>query len=154
MSERVLRLYARRLGLTFEQYKRYASGAEPWPVGMLEAILETFEPLTSDGDASTLDTVNTSAVSSNALRSRARLSKGALKSKAIQVLAKKGTTIAEVSIDLEKRLGRKVPRSTVQAWVKQPGDPSYRAIPEDAANAMKDLYGVSIKSWSRIIPGV
>jgi hypothetical protein len=153
--------WARRYGLEPGEFWAYVYRKAPPPPEVRAAIVDAFFPLvrpadflglTSEGEPSTLDTVNTSAVSSNALRSRARLSEASLKTKAVRVLARNGVTIAEVARSLTDRLGRKVPRSTVQAWLKPKEDPTYRAIPQDAADAFLELYGVPLASWPRIIP--
>ena len=151
--------FARRAGIAPGDFWAYVYRKAAPPTEVRDAIVAAFFPrvppesfLPSQGELGTLDTVNTSAVSSNALRSRARLSEGTLKSKAIKVLARKGVTIAEVALALAEELGRKVPRSTVQAWVKPFGDPSYRAIPQDAADAFLALYQIPLNSWPRVIP--
>jgi hypothetical protein len=38
------------------------------------------------------------------------------------------------------------------SWVKPKGDRDARGIPMDAAEALRDLYGVSLSSWQRVIP--
>lgn len=107
--------------------------------------------LTSEHERNTVEDVNT-ALSSNALRSQAQIADDAKKHRFVAILAKKGLTFADAAAALEARLKRKFPRSTVQSWPKPPKDPSYRAIPQDAADALKALYGVPLSAWARIIP--
>jgi hypothetical protein len=139
--------------MPYRQFRRCDAGLEPWPPGWEDAFADAFAPLglTSSYTPNTISDV-TPAHSSNALRSQKQLSAGTLKTKFAQVLTKKGVTFAEVVEALRAKLGRPVPRSTVQSWAKPKGDPSYRAIPQDAAEALKELYGVPLGAWPRIIP--
>jgi hypothetical protein len=114
---------------------------------------ESTAALTPEHRHNTLDPVNP-AISSNALRSQARMADDVKKHRLVAALEKKGLTLADVADALEKRLKpRTFPRSTVQSWVKPKESASYRAIPQDAAEALKAMYGVPLSAWPRIIPG-
>lgn len=150
-------VFARKLGMTLDEYLAIAFEEVEQPPGWEESFAAAFAPLpdglTSEHRHNTVPDV-TPAPSSNALRSQARISDDSKKHRLVAVLAKKGITFAEVADALEQRLKpRKFPRSTVQSWVKPKGDASYRAIPQDAAEALKALYGVPLSAWPRIIPG-
>lgn len=109
--------------------------------------------LTSSHRPSTVGDVSTS-LSSNALRSQAQISDDAKKHRLVMVMTKRGLSFADIADALEEKLKpRKFPRSTVQSWVKPKSDASYRAIPQDAADALKALYGVPLSAWARVIPG-
>lgn len=133
----------------------YVYGRKPWPLPIRAALVDVFAPLlpplTSEHEPNTLDDVQP-AISSNALRSLGNLADDVRNHKFIKAITKRGVTLAEVADVLTKRLKRKVPRSTVQSWPKPKTDPSYRAIPQDAADALKELYGVPESAWPRIIP--
>lgn len=143
--------FARRLEMPPGDFWAVLYRKKSAPAGWAAAWSEAFEPLTSSYTPNTIPEV-TPAPSSNALRSQKQFSEETLKTKFAQVLTKKGVTFAEVVEALEGKLGRTVPRSTVQSWAKPKGDPSYRAIPQDAADALKALYGVPLSAWPRIIP--
>jgi hypothetical protein len=136
----VLDLYARRLGLTFAQFEAYAKGREPWPPGMLEAIVETFEPLgsTKSEDNDTLDTTMQTDLSSPR-RGRPLQRR---KHPFVAALLREGLTIAEVATDL------KANPSTVKAWYKDPKkDPAYRPIPRHHAERLRERLGVPLSAW-------
>jgi hypothetical protein len=107
--------------------------------------------LTPQHRHNTVDDVNT-AISSNALRSQARMADDVKKHRLVVAMEKKGLTFAEVAEALEKKLGRKFPRSTVQSWPKPKGDVSARGIPRDAADHLRGWLGVPLSAWSRVIP--
>jgi hypothetical protein len=108
-------------------------------------------PLTTSHEPNTVDGVNT-APSSNALRSQKQIADGARNHRLVVAMEKKGLSFADVADALGEKLGRPVPRSTVQSWVKPKSDVAYRAIPEPAADALKSLYGVPLNAWPRRIP--
>ena len=109
--------------------------------------------LTSEHRHNTLDDVSTT-LSSNALRSQAQIVGDAKKHRLVLAMAKRGLSFADVADALGARLKpRSFPRSTVQSWVKPKGDVAYRAIPQDAAEALKAMYGVPLSAWPRVIPG-
>ncbi len=101
--------------------------------------------LTTRDSLSTLDTVNASP-SSNALRSQGQLDANP-GHKFVAMLKAKRLTVPKVATFLTEKLGRPVPRNTVQSWYKKPGDPGFRRIPHDAAEAIRDRYGVPMGSW-------
>lgn len=68
------------------------------------------------------------------------------------MLVKRRLTVGIVSARLSVLLGRAVPRNTIQAWYKKPSDPGYRAIPEEAAEAIRIEYGVPRSAWHRVRP--
>ncbi len=152
--------YARKLKTPVDECWAYLDRRKAPPQEWRDSVVAAFFPrvppdsflgLTTPHIPSTVDDV-TPAPSSNALRSQKLFSSGAAKSKFVQIITKKGVTFAEVADALETRLKRKVPRSTVQSWAKPKDDPSYRAIPQDAAEALKSLYGVPMNAWARVIP--
>lgn len=153
--------YARELRLPPAELWDYLERRKAPPDELRRQLVEAFFPrvrpddflLPSGTENDTVNTVNASP-SSNALRSRARISDESRKHKFVRIIARKGVTFAEVAVALSEKLGRKVPRSTVQAWPKKPGDPSYRAIPEDAAEALRELYGVPMNCWARVIAAI
>lgn len=107
------------------------------------------EALTIASDNATVNTMNASATS-DSLRSRAKLTKAARRHPFIAALVTRNETVAEAAAWLARRLNRKVPRSTVQAWYAPKSSPSYRAIPRDAAEALSEHMGVPVEAWSRI----
>jgi len=113
---------------------------------------ENTRALTPEHRHNTIPDVNP-AISSNALRSQARMADDVKKHRLVVAMEKKGLTFADVSEELEKRLGRKFPRSTVQSWPKPKGDVSARGIPQDAAEHLRSWLGVPLSAWSRVIPG-
>jgi len=113
---------------------------------------ENTRALTPEHRHNTIDTVNP-AISSNALRSQARMADEVKKHRLVAALEKKGLTFADVADHLEKKLGRKFPRSTVQSWPKPKGDQYGRGIPADAANELRAWLGVPLSAWARVIPG-
>ncbi len=113
---------------------------------------ESTAALTPEHRHNTLDPVNP-AISSNALRSQARMDDDVKAHRLVAAMAKKGITFGDVAEHLEKKLGRKFPRSTVQSWPKPKGDEYGRGIPEDAANELKAWLGVPLSAWARVIPG-
>lgn len=109
--------------------------------------------LTSKHTPSTVGDVST-ALSSNALRSQAQIAGASKEHRLVVAMAKRGLSFADIAEALEAKLKpRSFPRSTVQSWVKPKSDASYRAIPQDAAEALKALYSVPLSAWPRIIPG-
>ena len=143
--------FARRLQMEPGDFWAVVYRKKPAPPGWARAWADAFAPLTSEHIHNTIDTV-TPAPSSNALRSRAQFSDETRQTKFAQIIAKKGKTFADVAEALTAALGRRVPRSTVQSWAKPKGDIAYRACPQDAAEALKDLYGVPLNAHPRIIP--
>lgn len=97
------------------------------------------------------NTVGTMHASSNALRSSAQLD-AHREHRFVAMLVKRKITVATVSDFLTTTLKRPVPRNTVQSWYKKPDDAGYRSIPEDAAKALRDEYGVPIGAWHRVRP--
>jgi hypothetical protein len=148
----ILEAVGRRLGLTADETWEMLEDEAPGFPNLDASFAEAFAPLTSKQDDDTLNTVNASSVSSNALRSRARFANEVREHRFVRAISKRGLTYADVAVDLTEKLGRKVPRSTVQSWAKPEGDPSYRAIQQDAADALKELYGVPLNAWRRIVP--
>ena len=113
---------------------------------------ESTAALTPEHRHNTLDTVHP-AISSNALRSQARMADDVKEHRLVAAMAKKGLTYIDIAEHLEKKLGRKFPRSTVQSWAKGKDDPSRRGIPADAANELRAWLGVPLSAWARVIPG-
>lgn len=68
----------------------------------------------------------------------------------VKMLVRRGLAVPDIVAALTKRLKREIPRSTVQSWYRELGHVSYRPIPEDAANALKEDFGVSLSAWPRI----
>lgn len=121
----------------------------------LRALADEMEStrLTSEHIPSTVDDVSTT-LSSNALRSQSQIADAAKKHRLVVAMKARSLSFADVAEALEAKLKpRSFPRSTVQSWVKPKSDASYRAIPQDAADALKALYGVPLSAWPRIIPG-
>ncbi len=67
-----------------------------------------------------------------------------------KMLERRTTTVGDVAKFLASKLKRKVPRATVQAWYRDVGDPYYRPIRRDAAEALKAEYAVPLSAWPRI----
>lgn len=150
---------ARRFGIEPPLLWDYLYRRKAPPAEVRAALVEAFFPrvrpddflLTSPDPHSTLNTVDTTA---NNLRSWAKLSDDNRKHPAVKIWAKLNITTAEVAAALTERLGRKVPRSTVQAWYKQPTSDDYRPIPADAADACLALWKIPRTAWNRITPAV
>lgn len=121
----VLGLYARRLGLTFEQFEAYATGLEPWPPGMLDAILETFEPLTTAvPNATKVRTdMQTELVQKTPLGRPLEIDHPFA-----QWLKARGVTVAEWARDHGYK------RERVKSWMQK--GPGARPIPRAAAEAI------------------
>jgi 7-cyano-7-deazaguanine reductase len=92
------------------------------------------------------------ASSANPLRSRAKLSDENRQHGAVRRLRRLDVTMTDVAAVLTKRLGRKVPLSTVRSWYKDPSRSDYRRIPADAAEACKAEWGIPLEDWHRVIP--
>lgn len=152
----VMEAFARRLKMEPGDFWAVVYREKPAPPGWAAMWSEAFAPLvslTSQHIPSTVGDVNTNP-SSNALRSQAQMADEVKEHRLVAAITKRGLTFADVAEALEARLkGRRFPRSTVQSWVKPEGNTSYRAIPQDAADALKALYAVPLSAWPRIIPG-
>jgi hypothetical protein len=105
--------------------------------------------LTIAADAGTIET-QMHVESAGAKRSAGQFTAEQLKHPFVAMLVKKKVSVADVAKFLEAELKREVPRSTVQAWYKAEKDASYRAIPEDAARAIRDKYHVPLSAWARV----
>lgn len=102
-------------------------------------------PLTIGRDSDTLNTMNASAIS-KVRRSKTALRDNHRRHPFVAMLVEKGLTIATVAA----AIGR--PRSTVQSWYKGPRDPGYREIPWDAAEKIRELYGLGHEAWRSVGP--
>jgi hypothetical protein len=151
--------WCRESGISEEKVLACARGDEPWPPLLERVLRETWRPLLGDEDFvpvtasltkqhgdNTLPPVN--ATSLNVIRSRARM---VARSDAAKLIAEKGLTFVEMSKALTKKLRRPVHVNNVQAWCKAKDDPSYRKIPEDAADACLKLWGIRVTVWPSII---
>jgi hypothetical protein len=144
--------FARRAGIPVADFWDFATKAREPPPDLLEALRDAFAPLTSSHVPSTLDDMPSTEVSSNALRSQAQLTDEVRGHRFVKAMIKRGLTFAEVADALGAELGRKIPRSSLLSWVKPKGDVAARGIPEDAAEALRSLYGVPVTAWRRVIP--
>lgn len=107
--------------------------------------------LTSEDGPNTVNTPMQAGPSSNALRSSAQLDANS-GHKFVAMLKKRKITVAIVSAYLTQKLRRPVPRNTVQAWYKKADDPGARRIPQDAAEVIRDAYGLPLSAWPNIRP--
>ena len=92
--------------------------------------------------------------SAGAGRSRGQMSKAAREHPFGKMLERRKITVAVVAEFLttnHPKPGKKVPRSSVQAWYKPTNDPSYRPIKRWAADALKAEYGVPLNAWPRVV---
>lgn len=105
--------------------------------------------LTIAHKADTIDS-QMEAESAGARRSLAQIDPRHEGHKFVAMLKRRKISVGDVALFLERKLKRTVPRSTVTAWYKDPGDPYYRVIPEDAAMALKDEYAVPISAWPSV----
>lgn len=115
---------------------------------VISSVTRSASLLTSEHGADTVNTMD--AISTDALRSRSALSEDALKHAFVRAFTDKGEKIADIAKWLEEKLKRRVPRSTVQSWYKDPSDPAYRPIPEDAEELIRARYRIPRSSWHRI----
>lgn len=160
VTELLVSALARRVGVEPDQFRAWTRGAEKPPEWFEAAVRELVESLVVRGELSQLTSLhkpNTltdmpQELSSNALRSRAALTQETRSHLAVQALIRKGATIAEARIAVNTHTGKKYAYSTVVSWLKPKGDPAARGIPEVAAEAFRELYGVPMKAWSRVIP--
>jgi len=106
-------------------------------------------PLTIEHEAATTGT-QMHVESASAGRSMGQLTEASRAHPFGKMLDRRKITVADVADYLGKKLKRKVPRSTVQAWYKPLTDPSYRPIRRDAAEALKAEYAVPLAAWPRI----
>ncbi len=114
-----------------------------------EAMQSGEGPLYISHKSDTLDSPM-EAESSGATRSHAQIDPRHEGHKFVMMLKRRRISVKDVSDFLEAKLRRKVARSSVTAWYKDPEDRDYRPIPEDAAVALKDEYAVPISAWPRI----
>jgi hypothetical protein len=126
-----------------------AAAVEAFYPGLRESDFDVDDTLTSANTDNTVDAMETT---SNVLKSRARLNDASREHPAVRAWAERNMTVGEAAGVLAKRLKRKVPRSTLQAWYKPPTDPGYRRIPDDAARACEEEWGIPRSAWHRIIP--
>lgn len=113
------------------------------------AAREKIAALTIGRESSTSETPMQSE-SAGAKASHAQIAPKNADHKFVQMLVRRKLSVGDVATFLTAKLKREVPRPTVQAWYKRADDVAYRAIPEDAALALKDEYAVPILAWARI----
>lgn len=88
--------------------------------------------------------------SESAGRSLAQINDEHKAHKFVAMLERRKISVGDVNQTLEKRLKRKVSRSAIQAWYRDPADIYYRPTPEDAALVLRDEYAVPLSAWHRI----
>lgn len=151
--------FALQAGIPLDDLWDYLYKRKAPPKGIRDALVAAFFPIVSPDDflppgltsPNTHNTIDTVEATPNSLRSRARLSDESRRHPFIKAVTKANVTLADVATILEKRLGRKVPRSSVQAWPKKHTDRYYRPIPQDAAEALEALYKVPMTAWHRVV---
>jgi hypothetical protein len=151
----ILEAFGRQSGIGARRYLEIAlQGAEPTDEED-RALREGFFPLgglTSPHIPSTLPEMPSIVLSSNRLRSKARITEAVRAHRFVQTMEKRGLTFSEVALELARKLRRKVPLSSLLSWVKPADDDNARGIPGDAAEALRELYGVPLTAWRRVIP--
>jgi hypothetical protein len=116
-----------------------------------EAFEETAgkTPLTIAPDSDTVQ-ARMHVESAGAKRAAGQFTEAQLKHAFVAMLVRRGLDVGVVARKLEERLKRRVPRSTVQSWYKDPEDPNFRAPREDAVEVLKSEYGVPRSAWARV----
>lgn len=129
---RALRVEAAGLDVTADEFDAWAA-----------------KGLTMDVQSDTIQT-QMHVESAGAGRSRGQLDEASLEHPFVKMLVKRKISVADVAAVLSAKLGRTVPRSSLQATYKKPTDPAYRAIKRDVADLLKAEYGVPLSAWPRI----